>query len=49
MRHEIDRIRARETSGRMGENMYRSISGEPGQGPGLVNWLAVKTVQSCRI
>jgi len=23
--------------------MYRSISGEPGQGPGLVNWLANDT------
>lgn len=25
--------------------MYRSISGGPGQGPGLVNWLANDTMQ----
>jgi hypothetical protein len=28
--------------------MYRSISGEPGQGPGLVNWLAAGISDSCR-
>lgn len=26
--------------------MYRSISGGPGQGPGLVNWLAIGDTQT---
>lgn len=26
--------------------MYRSISGGPGQGPGLVNWLAIGEIQT---
>jgi hypothetical protein len=28
--------------------MYRSISGEPGQGPGLVNWLAADISRAFR-